>query len=907
MSDIKNLKSYAKKITSVTLAALMLSGTPALMAKDYGDVKDEHEYREQIDILSDIGVIVGTSADKFSPEEKVTREQMAMFLFRLMLGRSNAGTTNSTGFGDLYDDTYHGAISWANASGYIIGTSEDTFEPTGGISLQDAMTMIVRALGQSNSNMDKGYPWTYIDAAVKLGLDRGLGDLNYEATLTRAQTAALLYNALTAEYLITKTSSNGQSIVTPTTIIEYVFGYELDDGVIIATNTHSIDGADLVIKTGYVTVEAEGGRLMTVNFDDLGLEGEPDEWLGRSVKLIYKTDAASKTVTVLGASYGGRSEKTDKATINDSGKTVTLGGIKYNIVESLSDSLSTNHNELLVYVYDDDGKLTQLKNNNELASYLGFCDITLIFDDSESDIADRAIVKNYSFDRLSIVNGEINIAGGLTAGKLTGGIANPDEAAHGDFVLYYFNKGSKYLEIVEVLEPQASGLVTKINGNKITIGDTEYTAGCVAAGVDPSAIKAMLSVGKYASVVVKDGKILAVNNSTAQITASTYLVVTGSAIPVYNNGALRYVTTAVIDGTVTSIMMTNSTVTEGAVYRYTVDGNGIYTLIDSSNTFFTQIGELKDIHRVNETTTLDKGSLPYYTLNGVNFVTDDKTVIVVKNGDKFEHKTGAYTSSIRIEKDAVVTAIYSDHVGNVEALRYLYISDGEMSSVDSSAQFVKVLSKTGSEYVNGIVYTSYEVFNHNTGKRETRLSLSDSLNIGTSYALDVSDRIAYDVTASGINGIVNGYTSSTVTVSGNIHKLAKDVKIYKINSDLSLTELTMSQINGTAVEFVIVGGEVKTILAGALTFGASYSESGKAVVITPSADISHIDISQIKVTSVLRDGTSLDLNGWDIAKDGASLKIGLYWITGGEYKIKFTVSGVEYSVNVTLPDITPAK
>nr|MBQ4318341.1 S-layer homology domain-containing protein [Clostridia bacterium] len=271
---MSNLKAFIKKLISMALAALMITGTGVgIMAKSYDDVKTEHEYREQIDILSDIGVIVGTSDKEFSPDEKVTREQMAMLLFRLMLGRSNAGTTNSTDFTDLYDETYHGAISWANAAGYIIGTSDSTFEPTGGITLQDAMTMAVRALGQSNANMDKGYPWTYIDAALKLGLDTGLGELDYEATLTRSQTAALLYNALTAEYLISKTASNGQTIVTPTTIIEYVFGYELDNGIISATNTHSIDENDLVIKTGYVTVDVEGGRTMTVKFEDLGLDG----------------------------------------------------------------------------------------------------------------------------------------------------------------------------------------------------------------------------------------------------------------------------------------------------------------------------------------------------------------------------------------------------------------------------------------------------------------------------------------------------------------------------------------------------------------------------------------------------------------------------------------------------------
>jgi len=903
---MSNLKAFLKKLISMALASLMLMGSgSALMAKSYDDVKEDHEYREQIDILSDIGVIVGTTDKEFDPDANVTREQMAMLLFRLMLGRSNAGTTNSTSFTDLYDETYHGAISWANASGYIIGTSENTFEPTGGITLQDAMTMAVRALGQSNSSMDKGYPWTYIDAAIKLGLDNGLGEVDYEDTLTRSQTAALLYNALTAEYLINKTSANGQNYVTPTTIIEYVFNYELDKGIISATNTHSIGGNDLVIKNGYVTVDVEGGRVMTVSFADLGLEGNANDWLGRSVKLIYKNDVHTKNVTVLGASYTGRTEEHLKAVINDSGKTVTIGDMKYNIVETLSDSLSTNHNELLVYAYDDDGKLTQLKNNNELASHLGFAEIDLIFDNADSDTADRAIVKNFKFGRLSIAGDQINLADGLKASDLSGGFVNEAEAKHGDYVLYYFNKGTKHLEIREVLKVNEAKLVTKINGNKITVGDKEYTAGNTAAGVDPASIKALLNVGRYAQIVEKDGIILAVADQNVITTGSTYLVALTNAVPVYSNNALRYASTAVINGSEVSILMNNNSVTPGAVYRYIVDANGIYTLFGQGEGFFTQPTEISDSFTAADSITLDRGSLAYFTLNGRHFVTDNDTVIVVKNGSRYEHKTGVYTSTIRIAKDAKITAVYSDSIGNVEVLRYLYISDGEMSNVDSSAQFVKVLSKTGSEYINGVVYTVYEVFNHNTGKRETRLSLVSSLDIGSTYALDVSDRIAGDVRATKITGIVNGYTSSTVTVSGNIYKLASDVGIFKINSNLTLSTLNMSQINGTAVEFVVIGGEVKSILSTTMSFAANYDASAKKLVVTPNADISHIDISDIKVVSVVRDGVTVEAEGWDFTKNESTLTIPLYWITAGRYTVTFTVSGAAYSVTVDLPAITP--
>ena len=120
-----------KKSLSVLLAVLMVSAlsltaviTPN--AKDFSDVAPDNAYAEQIDMLSDIGVIVGTSDTEFSPNEKVTREQMALLLYRLMTGKDNSGRVNTSPFRDLYEPVYNGAISWAYACGYILGTSETT-------------------------------------------------------------------------------------------------------------------------------------------------------------------------------------------------------------------------------------------------------------------------------------------------------------------------------------------------------------------------------------------------------------------------------------------------------------------------------------------------------------------------------------------------------------------------------------------------------------------------------------------------------------------------------------------------------------------------------------------------------------------------------------------------------------
>ncbi|MGN1345194.1 MAG: S-layer homology domain-containing protein, partial [Eubacteriales bacterium] len=280
-----------KKIMSTSLAALMVAGCGTItFAKNYDDVASDHKAKTEISILSDIGVIKGTSEGEFSPDDPVTREQMAALLFRLMLGRDDAGRVNTTEFTDLYEPYYNGAISWANAAGYIIGTSRVTFEPRGGITKQDAMTMLVRALGQDSDKMNDNYPWSYINAAIKLGLDRGLENVDYSETLTRAETAMILYNALSAEYLISKTTSNGNVYYESTSIIEEVFGYSMTDAVLVSTNDYSIDG-DTVVKSNYVTMRGtdENGKTfyMTVPYDQMNLEGNANSHLGEGYRVIY--------------------------------------------------------------------------------------------------------------------------------------------------------------------------------------------------------------------------------------------------------------------------------------------------------------------------------------------------------------------------------------------------------------------------------------------------------------------------------------------------------------------------------------------------------------------------------------------------------------------------------------------
>ncbi len=921
-----------KRNVSGSLAALILIGMLAqgAAAKSFDDVKETDEFAEQIGILSDIGVIRGTDETEFSPDAPVTREQMALLLFRLMLGKDTAGTLNTTAFRDLYDDTYSGAISWANASGYLIGTSADTFEPTAGITLQDAMTMLVRALGHSSLQMNSGYPWTYIDAATKLGLDRGLEKLSYTKELTRAEVAGILYNALTSEYLIPRTSSVGLTFYESTTIIEKVFGYTIADGVLVADNHYALPGADPVTKNGYVTVKTPAG-LLTVAYDDLGLDGTADSHLGETLRIVSRNDEKTKLVTVLGCTPLSKTESASSIKVADKNAHVEIGGVKYQVVETRSDALSTNANELLVYVYDTDGELTQVRTNAELSALLGAYDAKLIFDDRNSDAADRLILRSYAFGKLQIVGGKVNLADNAKLADLT--LVNPDDAKHGDYVLSYYNEANKTLELAAVLPVSEPELISRLTSTTATIGGVKYDLGSAKLGVSAASIRAQLAVGEKVRIITYGGTILAVSASASTVSApSEYLIAESGTTPVFLNSRFGYVMEANLDGAKETIFVTNPSVSEGAVYRYRKDTNDVYTLIpctvtggviasgpdafvqnsDRNNELALVIDKASGttVTRTDSNYTLRRGSASAVTSTGLNeseisFVIDDDSTIIVRHGGSVTVVKGGFTSDLHVNSGASVTAVFRNEVGSVETLRYLYISDGSVGSVDSTASSVKVLASTGAELLDGKVTYTYSVLDLASGRIVTMNSASASLTVGQNYLTDMNGFISVQ-NAEVTSGVVTGYTGTTVTVGGTTYRLGTDAVLVTLNSDRTVSPAALADMYMKNVEVTFENGAVRSlIVTGGVRFTASYASrtvTVKAAVNLLAAESIRVD--ELELVNSDDTTTPVEVTPSVTTDRSASfLTFGVSFperLKKGSYRLSFEVNGQPCDVLFTV-------
>ena len=253
-----------KKIISLIIAGILAcSSITATFAADFKDVPANTAVADAVDLLTALDIAKGVSDTQFDIEGEVNRQQIAAFVYRMMkAGKTVEGGDNTTAFTDLVDPYYNFMISWASASGIIKGKTETMFDPTGKITLQDAYTMMVRALGYDDGSL--AYPIGYISLPEDLGLDENLpATLNYTDYLTRGETEIILANMFYAETAKVETKyeatwkevvlSNGEIDVVSTgqvpveyhkTVAEDIFGVEKVVQRVVATPTYSFNGEE---------------------------------------------------------------------------------------------------------------------------------------------------------------------------------------------------------------------------------------------------------------------------------------------------------------------------------------------------------------------------------------------------------------------------------------------------------------------------------------------------------------------------------------------------------------------------------------------------------------------------------------------------------------------------------------
>ena len=229
-----------KKILSLVLVIAMVlsSFSFAFAAEKFEDTEDFGDYEEAIYTLVALGVIDGYDDGTYKPERTVTRAEMAKLIVEI-LGYGDLVSGSASEFIDTQGHWADAWISLAAGRGLVIGTGGGNFTPDRQVSYDEAITMVVRALGYTDdANEFKGMTWptNFKSKANDLKLLDGVKSVTVGAD--RGGVAQLLFNALDAA-LVT-VSADGDVMFLQDTVDGVTVNRLLLTKIAIAYNNYNV-------------------------------------------------------------------------------------------------------------------------------------------------------------------------------------------------------------------------------------------------------------------------------------------------------------------------------------------------------------------------------------------------------------------------------------------------------------------------------------------------------------------------------------------------------------------------------------------------------------------------------------------------------------------------------------------
>lgn len=188
-----------KKITLALALVLILvslaSGTAGAVFTDTAGTS----YEKAVEVLAGLGIVEGKSEGVYDPDGTLTRAEMTVIILRTM--HMADGGTGTDVFTDVTSSHWaYNQIGSAYQMGIVQGTSETTFHPDMAVTPDQAVKMVVAALGYTvKAESLGGYPTGYLSVASQLGI---LSGVQTDGEMTRGSMAVLVYNALDTEMFV---------------------------------------------------------------------------------------------------------------------------------------------------------------------------------------------------------------------------------------------------------------------------------------------------------------------------------------------------------------------------------------------------------------------------------------------------------------------------------------------------------------------------------------------------------------------------------------------------------------------------------------------------------------------------------------------------------------------------------
>ena len=850
-----------KKFLSLVLALVMTMSlvTISAGAKDFDDNGDI-DYKEAVDVISALGIVDGYSDGSFRPDGSLTRGAAAKIICNLILGPTTASalSASTAPFKDVpTTNVFAGYITYCAQRGIISGYGDGTFRPTGSLTGNAFLKMLLGALGYDSSI--EGYTganWqvNVIKQAVGIGLDDGNDDFVGSNTVTRQEACLYAFNMLQA----TMVKYDQKSTI--------VVG-----GVEINTTSTREDETFASVGAGADGNIDRDGKVQFAEryFTDLQKRGDTDSfdrpattWRYDGSSVGTYTDAADETYTAkveIGEIY------------RDLGLSNTIPASDVTILEDGA-AYTESGNEVSYAIARNDGK--KFGDNGVL---------TEVFYDEDADTVVISMIHYYAGEITATRaasgtrDAYVTVAPKRTAsGGGTGNFDTNESFDVDDLVVYTYSKksGDVGVQSVELAETVTGTLTGYTAGSSVTVGGTRYSANATNKEQITSTELGMAQSYDVTLMLDPYGYTLFVDTENATKNYAVVLSITPSGGDFNTDNRARLLLT---DGTTVNVdvkVRSGSTVpssldntydapstvgeiNKGDIVRYTVNNKGEYTLellADVNNNAAAGNGTTATTIVTNGTSQLAQlnankftGSntwqIPYTTPVYANGETiflvasqgTDGTIYTVYTGIKNVPTLLSSTTTAQTPVTVFCNA------GQVASVVFVDLAAGNGSYYSNSKDVIILLatsdSSTSYSTTEGTYYL-YDAIVNGEYVEDFRVSNANAISTNGTYPMFTNATYTdYDgvrvATLSGNAGVVSSGDASlgvpdkgvneaaksgVVRLDGTYRAYADDVQVFVVNEDGDLTSETPLGIsavvtsNDNAVRYKVTDGEVSTIL-----------------------------------------------------------------------------------------------
>lgn len=768
-NNSKNNKMAAGPVSEAP-AASRYSSVRISLAPDIAGTK----YEEAAELLGALGIMVGDAEDgAFRPNDSIIRSEMAkVAVYSVGLEEMAKSSNGTTQFPDVPADHWAtGAINTAHGQGMVVGDDVGTYRPDDPVLLQEAIAVMVRAMGYEPAAADKGgYPTGYLSVASSNQLLRGISGATSQAA-TRGDIAQLVFNCLTVNLMeqVSYGTSTKYEVVEKTLLYDKL-NVEKGYGQLTGTGETSLTG-------GNTTAEDKvqiGDKLFTTG------DSNAKQFLGYNVLYYARVDKTKDEKTIINIREQANKNKTvtvaAKDIVSATGEAKEERTIEYWENDSDRNTKTAKIGGDAVFIFN--GKYKDNVSAAELKPISG--NITLL-DSDTNGIYEIVFVNHFTnivVDTVSKVTGRVTdkyMNGSLVFDEndtdvIYSLILNGKEIGVSDLkewnVISYTVSEDKKLVKGYVSDASVSGTVTEINDNKYRIGSesqryekavnypndiklrdkgTFYLdiEGKIAA-VNENAVTGAENVGKkygYLTAAIMDDGF----ENTAQFkifTAGGETAVLKSAEKMRFNKEYAVKAKDVVDA------LNKSKTGIAQLINYETNSSGNIIAIDTATDGTSTGAPNKDSFTLN----ISNGNMIYKSASGKlgNVGIDDSTIIfdipATAEGDTDKYSV---RSKNTLSNDTSYAAKIYDLQENYVAKAVIITNSSKTTAEDSPATVVDYISETQ----NADYEDTDRLYAWQSGKNVDILAADKGVLVkgenGKAKALEAGDIIQYRTNADG--------------------------------------------------------------------------------------------------------------------------------------------------------------